>query len=183
MSMWKAQKYICKYDGGTLSKTSDVHYWCKFHDLKSRKHHWDFRVPPTSQHHEPAPHMPITDPPSPAADDSPPGHQLCPRFYLFDGITPLCSSFQWGTASSTLGRISILEYKTPQPKFLCSIAENFVEYNVGFTSCILKVALHGYAGRPDRGLLSSPAARDLGFGTWCRWGKCVFDVTKIGHAG
>ena len=56
-----------------------------------------------------------------------------------------------GAASSTLGRISIHEYKTPQPKFLCSIAENFVEDNVRFTSCIFKVALHGYAGRPDRG--------------------------------
>ena len=88
-----------------------------------------------------------------------------------------------GAASSTLGRISIHEYKTPQPKFLCSIAENFVEHNITFTSCIFKVALHGYADRPDRGLLSSPAARNLFCGSWCRWGKCLFDVTKIGHAG
>ena len=81
--------------------------------------------------------------------------KLCPIILLCNGFRSLCSSFQWGSALSTLGRISIHEYKTPQRKFLCSIAENFVEHNVRFTSCIFKVALHGYAGRPDWWLLPS----------------------------
>ena len=70
-----------------------------------------------------------------------------------------------GAASSILGRIFIVDCKTRQQKFFCGIAENFVYHNVRLTSCVFKVALHGYAGRPDRGLLSSTAARNLGCGT------------------
>ena len=141
--------------------TISLHYRSTLDRLKSRKHHWGSRVSPTSQHHKPAPQIPTTDPPSPAADDPPPGDQLCPIILLCNGFTSLRSSFQWGSALSTLGRISIVEYKTPQQKFLCSIAENFVDHDVRFTSCIFKVALHGYAGRPDWWLLPSPAPRNL----------------------
>ena len=138
-----------------------LHYRSKFDNLKSRKHHWGSRVSPTSQHHKPAPQIPTTDllplPPTTRPSET----KLWPVILLCNGFISLRPSFQWGSALSTLGRISFLEYKTPQPKFLCSIAENFVEHNITFTSCIFKVALHGYAGRLDRGLLSSPAARNL----------------------
>ena len=170
-----------RWCGGAI-KNIYLHDWCSFDDLKTQNHHWGSRVSPVSYPNKLTPQVPTTDPPSPAADDPPPGDQLCSIFFNFNGFTPLWSSFQWGSALSTLGRISIVEYKTPQQKFLCSIAENFVEHNVRFTSCIFKVALHGYAGRPDRWLLPSPAPRNLFCGSWCRWGKCFFDVTKIRHA-
>ena len=151
--------------------------------MKSRKRYWGFRVSPNSQHHRPAPQMPTTDLLPLPPPTRPPETKLCPIILLCNGFRSLCSSFQWGSALSTLGRISILQYKTLQQKFLCSIAENFVEHNAMLISYTFKTALHGYAGRPDRGLLSSPAARNLFCGSWCRWGKCLFDVTKIGHAG
>ena len=134
---------------------------------------------PTNWPHRYPPRTPLPLPPT----TRPPETNYAQYFFISMTLLPCGRHSNGGAASSILGRISILEHKTPQQKFLCSIAENFVEHNVRFTSCIFKVALHGYAGRPDRGLLSSPAARNLICGSWCRWGKCLFDVTKIGHAG